>query len=63
MRKNVIVSFNMKTEHEECRKTAKRSKRGNLQDECNELENQRRTVKRSNSKRRRTQKLKPLVTK
>ena len=24
----------MKTEHEECRKTEKRSKRGNLQDEC-----------------------------
>ena len=51
--------LNMKTEHEECRKTAKRIKRGSLQEECDALKNQ----KRSNSKTRRRQKLKPPATK
>ena len=51
------------TEHEECRKTAKRNKQGNLKDESDDPENQRRAVKLRNSRTRRRQKLKPLLIK
>ena len=51
------------TEREECRKTAKQNKPGNLKDECDDPENYRRTVKLRNSRARRRQKLKPLLIK
>jgi len=39
-----IMKYLTATEHEECSETAKQSKRGNLEDECEEPQGQRRTV-------------------